>query len=172
MLKRNLEWYPWLHVGHNALFWLPVFILYFSSMLSPAEVLLLEAVYYVGVVVLEVPSGYASDRLGRVVTLRVAATAWAVGCLVLATSTTFAALALGQLLLAVGQSFQSGTDSALLYDTLQSLGETESFSAREARAKAAGYAMLAGSAGVGGLIAAWDLAWVMDCPRSAEWSVL
>ena len=44
---------------------LPVFFLYFSSHLSLSEVLRLEALYCLAVVVLEAPSGYFSDRVGR-----------------------------------------------------------------------------------------------------------
>ena len=45
----------------------------FASKFSISEVLLLESVYYIAVVILEVPSGYVSDRMGRRPTLMAAA---------------------------------------------------------------------------------------------------
>ena len=68
-MERNLSLYPFYQIGRHTLFWVPVFFLYFSSLLTIDEVLALEALYYFSVVVLEVPSGYLSDRIGRRVTL-------------------------------------------------------------------------------------------------------
>ena len=68
-LERNLKLYPWYSMALESLFWAPVFILLFASKFSISEVLLLESVYYIAVVILEVPSGYVSDRMGRRPTL-------------------------------------------------------------------------------------------------------
>ena len=46
-------------------FWYPIFFLYFLARLPLVQVLQLEAIYYAGVVLLEVPSGWFSDRIGR-----------------------------------------------------------------------------------------------------------
>lgn len=42
---------------------MPVFVLYFFQHMSLGSVLRLEAIYYLGVVVLEVPSGLERDRI-------------------------------------------------------------------------------------------------------------
>jgi len=156
-MERNLRLYPWLHVGRSALFWLPVFVLYFSSTLSPAAVLRLEALYYVAVVGFEVPSGVLSDRLGRTLALRIAAVCWVAGSAVLAVGGGFWVLAAGQVLLAAGMAFQSGTDSALLFDTLTVLERPQELARREAQAQSWGYATLAISALIGGAAAGIDL---------------
>ncbi len=155
--ERNLRLYPWLHAGSNALFWLPTFVLYFSSLLAPADVLRLEALYYCAVVALEVPSGYLSDRLGRRPTLIVATCAAVAGNLAFAGASSFALLALGQGLFAVGRAFQSGTDTALLFDSLHAVGRPEELASREAAAHRVGYGTLAVSALAGGLLGALDL---------------
>ena len=49
----------------SLLFWLPAFFLYFQSSLPVEQVLELAAIYYLGTVLCEVPSGYLSDRVGR-----------------------------------------------------------------------------------------------------------
>ncbi|MBX2796961.1 MAG: MFS transporter [Myxococcales bacterium] len=156
-LERNLKLYPWLHVGRNGLFWLPIFVLYFSAHLSPAEVLRLEALYFFGVVLMEVPSGYLSDRIGRRPILIVATLAWALGSAVLALGGAWWVFAVGQLLLALGMSFQSGTDTSLLFDTLAELGREHEVAQREAQAQSWAFATLGASALVGGLIGSVDL---------------
>ncbi|MEZ4239111.1 MAG: MFS transporter [Myxococcota bacterium] len=156
-LERNLRWYPWLQAGRAALFWLPVHVLWFSQHLDPAHVLRLEALYYLGVVVLEVPSGVMSDRLGRRPTLAIGALCWVAGSAVIAAGGSFATFALGQLLLAAGMAFHSGSDSSLLYDTLVALGRPHEIGHREAAAQSVALRVQAGAALIGGLSAGIDL---------------
>ena len=52
-MDRNLELYPWYQALRNGVFWLPVFFLYFLSVVSLEEALLLESIYYLAVVTLE-----------------------------------------------------------------------------------------------------------------------
>ena len=66
---RNAALYPWYAGLFNCFFWMPVFFLFFNEHLTVAQVLRLEAIYYVAVVVLEVPSGFFSDVVGRKPTL-------------------------------------------------------------------------------------------------------
>ena len=72
-LERNLKLYPWFAMSLESLFWAPIFFLLFSSKFPIAQVLQLECIYYLSVVILEVPSGYVSDRIGRRPTLIAAA---------------------------------------------------------------------------------------------------
>lgn len=150
----------------NAIFWLPVFFLYFSSHFSLAEVLRLEALYYLFNVVLEVPSGYFSDRWGRRRTLILASASSALGALLFASGSTFGVFVLGQLAFAASFAFVSGTDTALLYDSLVAAGraglalgkgEPTEVAAREAELQSAQLYALAFAALVGGLLAGFDL---------------
>ena len=63
--ERNISLYPIYRAASDAMAWLPIFFLFFSERLSLPEVLLLEAIYYIAVVITEVPSGYLSDLVGR-----------------------------------------------------------------------------------------------------------
>ena len=45
-IERNLRLYPAYQAASSSTFWLPAFFLYFSSRFDVAEVLLLEAIYY------------------------------------------------------------------------------------------------------------------------------
>lgn len=162
-IERNLRLYPAYQALRSSFFWLPVFFLYFLQVLSLEEALLLEAIYYVTVVVLEVPSGWVSDRLGRRPTLLAATAATTLAALVFAGTASFAAFALAQGLKAAGQALNSGTDTSLLYDSLAEAGREGETAEREGRALAWGLGFGAGAAAVGGLVGLIDLrlAWLL-----------
>lgn len=157
-MERALRVYALYVPLQRAHFWASIFFLYFSARFDVAEVLALEAVYYSSVVLLEVPSGYLSDRVGRVPTLRISAAAGVLACLLfLVGGDRFVLFAAAQFSIAVCFSFVSGTDAAWHYDTLVSLGKGEEFAAREARLQRNGLLAKAGSGLVGGAVGVFDL---------------
>jgi len=156
-MNRNVRLYPWYAAVFNAHFWMPVFFLYFLQHMPLVDVLWLEAIYYTGVVLLEAPSGYFSDRFGRRRTLLIANAAMLAAAVVFYFANAFATFAAAQLLLAAGLAFNSGTDTSLHYDSLEAAGRGEQFAAREARVARLG--LLAGGVAVvaGGAVAMIDL---------------
>ena len=150
-LERNLKLYPWYSMALESLFWAPVFILLFASKFSISEVLLLESVYYIAVVILEVPSGYVSDRMGRRPTLMAAAALLGLSYILFFLGDSFFVFALAKVLMAAGFAFKSGTDASFHYDTYQSLGRTEKFGDAEARVSSMNFRGAAGAALLGGL---------------------
>lgn len=95
-MERNLRLYPVYNALLHGFFWLPVFFLFFNERVSLREVLLLEAIYYAAVVVLEVPSGYVSDRYGRKRTLAISAACLLLAYMVFFQATTFLWLAIAR----------------------------------------------------------------------------
>lgn len=156
-IERNVRLYPLYQALLSCYFWLPVFFLYFSRHMTVAEVLRLEAIYYVTVVVLEVPSGYFSDRLGRRRTLLVAAAGLVVSYAIFFLGRSFGVFALGQVFLAVAMAFNSGTNTAFHFDSLSALGREDEYGWREARANRIGLAAGALAALAGGAAATWQL---------------
>ncbi len=155
-MERNLQLYPWYQGARNLLFWQGVWFLYFEQVLTAEQAITLAALYEIANVFLEVPSGYFSDRIGRRVTLIISAVANVTACLLFflaAHQNGFAMLLAGQILLAVHMAFNSGTDSALLYDSLKAAGQTKNIAEAEARAWRFSYTALAISAALGGLMA-------------------
>ena len=156
-MRRNLKLYPWFMACRSLLFWQAVWFLYFQNVLSGAEAIMLAAIYDIGTLVLEVPSGYMSDRIGRRITLIVSVTATLIGCLLLALGGDFYLFALAQVLLGAGSAFASGTDNALLYDSLMAEGKEDQVAAHEARAWRFTFTGLAISAFIGGFIALYAM---------------
>ena len=157
-LERNLGLIP-VHIAlSRSLVWISVMVLFTRARFDLEGALKLSSIYYFSVVVLEVPSGWMSDRLGRVTTVRVAAASWIVShSLFLLGDDTFWVIALAQLFLAAGFASLSGTDVTLHYDTLESLGFADEFAHREARVSSLAYIATAMSALVGGALGLVDL---------------
>ena len=153
----NISSYPWYIAFSSLLFWFPVFFLYFSSKVSIDQVLLLEAIYYAFVVLLEVPSGYLSDLLGRRIILIISSLTAVGSYLVFFMADEFALLMIAQGLLAAHISFKSGTDSALLFESLVMSNRKPDIGNELARAQRFGLIATAFAAFFGGLIGGYNL---------------
>jgi len=155
-LRRNLAIYPWYAGVFHAYFWLPIYFLFFSSELPLTDVLKLESMYFVAVVAMEVPSGWASDVFGRKRTLVIASCLLAAAYVTFLLATSFGAFVAAQILLAAGIAFNSGTDTSLLLETTQALGREEEYFACEARATKFNFLGSAVAGLIGGLAAIPD----------------
>lgn len=92
---------------------------YQSHGLNMKDIFLLKSVYSIGIVVFEIPSGYLADVWGRKKTLIAGSILCAVGFMIYCFNHVMAGFFVAELILGIGQSFVSGSDSALLYDTLK-----------------------------------------------------
>ncbi len=150
---RTVRLYPWFRFFDGLIFWQAVWFLYFQNTLSAAEAILLYMIADIAVSALEVPSGWFSDRFGRRKTLIGASVAGVAGAGLIATGNSFAAFAAGQILLGTARALMSGTDTALLYESLSTLGRDDEVEAQELKAWRFGFAALALSAFTGGIMA-------------------
>ena len=156
-IRLNIRLYPWFRAASDGHAWITVFFLYMSQSLPLDQVIELSAVYYLSVFVLEVPSGYFSDRIGRRTTLLLAAGSLAGSYCCFIIGAGFWWFAAGQFLLACGIAMQSGTDTAFLYDSLKALGREAEYAQREASAEQWGSIMLAIATLSGGVLGLIDL---------------
>jgi predicted MFS family arabinose efflux permease len=155
-LARNIRLYPWYQFFRSLLFWQAIWFLYFQQELSAAEAILLAAIYDVATTGLEVPSGYLSDRVGRRITLLLGMVGSVAGAGLLWVGDGFSTFVLAQVMLGVGSAFNSGTDSALLYESLAREGRGSEVDAQELRAWRFNFTGLALSAVAGGVAATWE----------------
>jgi MFS family permease len=170
--ERNLELYRWYSNFTGAFFWMPVFFLYFSSILPIDQVLLLESVYYFAVVLAEVPTGYAADSIGRKFSLVAGAICQVVAYSLFAFGSSFVLFAAGQAFFGLGLSLKSGANTALHFESLKELGREEEFGAREARVSKEVH-IAGGLAGlVGGLVSLIDLKLAYICSLLAACAAL
>ena len=153
---RNIALYPWFQFGRNLVFWQAIWFLFFQNRLSAAEAIMLYAVYDIGTTALEVPSGYFSDRIGRRFTLIVSGLATLIGATLLSFGDGFAVFALAQIFLGASTAFNSGTDSALLFESLAAEERQDETETQELRAWRFGFIGLALSAVLGGVMSYFD----------------
>jgi MFS family permease len=130
--------------------------------------MVLQATFSVAMFALEIPSGYFSDVLGRRRTLLIGVTAGAAGFGIYCFANGFWSIFLAEIILGIGASFVSGTDSAMTYDTLAALGETERSIHAEGRQISFGNFSEAIAGILGGLLAGWSL----QLPLYAQFFVL
>ena len=157
-MDQNIKMYPYYYAATSFMAFLPIFFLYFSSMLSLKDVLLLESIYYIAVVILEVPTGYISDLIGRRITLVLGSLMLCFACVVFLIATDFYILAIGQVLFALHMALVSGTNTVFHYESLKSLGQEASYGDREAMVNQ--YGMLAG--GTAALLGGWAATYALS----------
>ncbi|HEX7501864.1 MAG TPA: hypothetical protein VF451_00470, partial [Acidobacteriota bacterium] len=101
----------------------PVLILYYTANgLNSTQIFTIQAAFHLAVLLLEVPSGYLADVVGRKKTLVFGALFFPLGLAVYTVGRSFAAFVLAEVTLAVSVSMRSGCDSALIFDSLRQLG--------------------------------------------------
>ncbi len=133
----------------------PVLMLYYKSAgLSLGESFALKAVYSFIIVVSEVPSGYLADRLGRKKMLIGGTILGCLGYVFYAFQISFISFLLAEIVLGLGQSLISGTDSALLYDSLKERKQEQKYVKFEGWNYAVGNFAEVGAVLLGGFLAA------------------
>ena len=101
---------------------MPIIVPYFETLhLGMFDIYLLQSIFAVGVVIFEVPSGYFSDLLGRKNTLIVGGFLYGIAYVIFVLSDSFWGFALFELSAALASSFISGTDIALIYDSIYAM---------------------------------------------------
>ncbi|MDD2871297.1 MAG: MFS transporter [Candidatus Gracilibacteria bacterium] len=133
---------------------IPTIVLFFQENgLNMREILLLQSVFSLGMILFEIPSGYFSDVLGRKYTLVFGSILGFFGICIYAFSYGFYGFMLAELVLGLGASFISGTDSALLYDTLEQIGKTDDYKKIEGKMSSVGNFSEAIASVLGGFLA-------------------
>jgi MFS family permease len=117
-------------------FWLIVPILipyYVSNHLSKTQIFSIQAAYALSILVLEIPSGYLADVIGRRRTLILGALFMPIGVGIYVSTHSFLSFLLAEFTIAIGNSMRSGCDSALIYDTLLQVEEESEYKRFEGR---------------------------------------
>jgi len=130
---------------------------YMENNLGMKDVMLLQGVYSITIVVLEIPSGYLADVLGRRKTVLIGSVFGFLGFFTYSLSYGLWGFLLAEIILGLGQSLISGADSALLYDSLLDLKKEKQYIKYEGRITSIGNIAEAIAGTLGGLIAGISL---------------
>ncbi len=112
----------------------PVLIPYYIlNGLNATQIFTIQAAFHIAVLLLEVPTGYLADVIGRKKTLVLAAVFFPLGLALYAFTGSFLTFVLAECSVAVAHSMRSGSDSALMYDTLILLDRESEYKKFEGR---------------------------------------
>ncbi len=152
--RRNLRIVAWVRLLDAMLFSIPIITLYWKrNGLDLQDIFWLQAIFALSVVVFEIPTGAIGDRLGRKKTLLLSAAVTATGWGIYAWAHTFGQFLFAEIYLGLGFGFLSGTDTALVYESLEAEGRPEDFTRIEGRQYAWRHIAEAAAALAGGLMA-------------------
>jgi len=127
-LKQNI-WKFYVHQALRACFFvLPVVVLFWQDNgLSLSEVMLLQSIFAIMIVALEIPSGYFADIYGRKRALIISSLCGFIAIIIFALGQNFWQFLIAEIFFALDVSFSSGTKSAFVYDTLKELGREKQY---------------------------------------------
>ena len=134
---------------------MPIIVLFFQDNgLNLQEIMILQACYSLSVGLMEIPSGYAADILGRRKTLILGCILAFIGFSIFSVSYNFWWFLLAEIFLGLGNSFISGADTALMYDSLLEAKAEDRFLKYEGRSISIGNFSEAAAGILGGFLAA------------------
>lgn len=142
----------------SALFLMPVIVLFFQDRgLDMTQVFILQSIFAVGILLFEVPTGYLGDILHRKKTLLIGASIVCIGRILFAVAPGFRWLVVAELILSLWFSLYSGTDTALLYDSLLAVGKEQQFKQVQGKTNAREYLGEATAALIGARVATFQI---------------
>lgn len=137
---------------------MPIVVLFYNENgLEQFDIFLLQGIYSVSIVVLEIPSGYFADVLGRKKTLIIGTILGFIGFSVYSFSHGFWTFLIAEIVLGFGQSLISGADSAMLYDSLLAQKREKDYLKYEGRVISIGNFAEAIAGVAGGFLATYSL---------------
>jgi predicted MFS family arabinose efflux permease len=123
--------------------------------MSMEEILLLQGCFGLAMAACEFPSGYLADRIGYRRSLVAASLLMTCGWSVYCVADSFAAVLCAELILGLSMSLISGSDSALLYESLRALDREGEFSRWNGRVRFWGQAAEGTAALAAGVVFLW-----------------
>jgi MFS family permease len=109
--------------------WLPIWVLYLQQErgFSLTQITLLDTPFFLLIVFAEVPTGAVADRFGRKFSLMLGSGFFAIAVFVFGIADNYVIILVSYVAWGLALTFQSGADTALLYDSLKQLGREDDF---------------------------------------------
>lgn len=140
-ISRNIPLLYLIKISKWFMLYIPaVKLFYVENGLNDTDLFVLHAFYSFVIFLAEVPSGYLADVIGRKKTMVGGLFLGAAGFAAYALTSSYTGFLLAEIALGLGQSFISGADSALLYDSLLQENKAPRYLRDESRITASGNA--------------------------------
>lgn len=132
-------------------------LFYRENGLTVHDIFLLQAIFSLFVLSLDIPTGYFADIFTRRASIVIGGIISTLGWVVYALSLGFWGFLLAEIILGIGMSFISSADSAMLHDTLQAMTREEEYGKQESKNQGLGLYSEAISSVIGGSLAVISL---------------
>ena len=166
--KRNIKLLRWHSFFTDFSLWAPLAIIYFSRVSGSYTLgISIFSVAMISSAIFELPTGFISDKYGRVKTLIFGATTFVLSGIFYAIGLNYWFLIIGAILGGLGRSFYSGNNNALLYDNLIEDQKVEDFAEYNGKIGSMSQIALAIAGLSGGIIAYFSfpiLMWLSVIP--------
>ncbi len=137
----------------NAMFVLPVLILYYNSKgLSTGDFFMVQSIFCIVSFLIEIPTGYFADLYSRRNIIIISVALWFIGNVVMMFANSLAMFIFSETLFGFGRAFLSGTLQAYLYDYLKKQGKEAEALKEQGRLESFGIAILAVTSISGGFL--------------------
>ena len=137
---------------HSLVFTAPIWIVFYLARVSIAELTFLVTFQYIVQMIFEIPSGALADLIGRRNTNVLGFIMGAVAFLLVPVASNFTQYVILFFLLGASDSFRSGSEEALIYDTYKQAGMEEQFGKVNANGSIIYQVGLITSSAVGGIM--------------------
>ena len=154
--RRNIPVYYIFMASTGFMIFLPIWIVYLTDHrgMTLTTVGIMESLFWLNVVLTEVPTGAVADRFGRRISLSLGGFLFLGSVTVFAIADNLVLLMVSYLFLGIGITMYSGASQALLFDTLRVLGRTNEFEKHMGRSEAGAFVFMLLASGLGGPLAA------------------
>lgn len=123
-LESNIWKFYLFEVLYSLMFFTPIIVLFYQDNgLSLTQIMTIQSIISVLWIIMEIPSGYFADVVGRKYSLMITGIFATLSMLAFGLGNNFYHFLLASLLWALAGVFISGADSAFIYDTLKSLNK-------------------------------------------------
>ena len=117
MVSRNTKVYYATQLTHSLIFTIPVWIVFYQRFFNPTQLATLVMVSFALQMIMELPSGALADLIGRRTTIAFAFIISAISFLFFPLASEYSHFIFLAILLGIGDSFRSGSEEAIIYDT-------------------------------------------------------
>jgi MFS family permease len=153
---RNIPVYYLFYAVSGFLIWMPIWVIYLQEFrgMSLTQIATIESIFWITVVIAEVPTGAVADRWGRRVSLALGGFCFCLGSVVFAFSSTYLILLAAYIMVGTAMTLYSGAGHALVYDTLRQVGRTKEYEKHIGRSEALAFATMLVATLLGGPLVA------------------
>ncbi|KKU44747.1 MAG: Quinolone resistance protein norA [Microgenomates group bacterium GW2011_GWA2_46_7] len=148
----NIKTYYWLGIFLNGWFILPNWVFFFRQHITQIQIGWVEGAAVLVGILMEVPSGALADLLGKKKTIIAGSLIIILACLVLINATSFTHFLIGNIMMFIGFSFQSGATEAFAYDSMKEKGTEQHYDVVAAKHTSLSIAATLFSTFVGGFL--------------------